>query len=149
MQQRFHLHNTIICNKERVFKVNKILCCIIAVLSILFFTQTVQAGVVKSSGVPRVVDGPQGEVVVTSVLDDTGVPANKYQDNSSAPVPTKPKVKATPKEPDVNDIEYKSSNLNPEETVPQPDNSYTKLIVIALLVLVVGLAIVFAMNKKK
>ena len=135
-------------HKTSLYFTKKMLCC--CLLFIFFcFASAAQAGVVKSKGVPRVVDGPQGEVVVTSVLDDAGTPVNKYEGSSYEPAHAPTKATATPKEPDVNDIEYKSSNLNPEDTVQQPKNSYSTLIIIALLVLVVGLAIVFALNKKK
>ncbi|MBQ7567667.1 hypothetical protein IJT17_02565 [bacterium] len=105
----------------------------------------------KSTGVKRVVDGPQGEVVVTGVLDDQGVPVSttpEAQDMSSS-APTAPTPEAAPQEPDVSQIEYHDTpQIAQEDTVKKEDNGMLKLIAVGLLVLLLGLSAVFFINKR-
>lgn len=128
----------------------KIMLCFL--VSFILSIGTVYAGVVKSGGVPRVVDGPQGEVVVESVLDDgqKAAPAADLSQSAAHHEPAKPA--ATPKEPEenVNTIEYHDSDITPEDTVtPAKDNGTFKLIAIGAIVLLLGLIIVFIANKRK
>ena len=127
----------------------KIILCLL--VSFLLSISAVYAGVVKSAGVPRVVDGPQGEVVVESVLDDGSMtaPAEELKQGAARQQSSKPAAK--PQEPNnINTIEYHDSDIAPEETVTQPkDNGTFKLIVIGAIVLLLGLLIVFITNKRK
>lgn len=120
-------------------------------LLIVFLSCSAYAGAVKSKGVPRVVDGPQGEVIVTSVLDDQGVKVNDYKtgpDNNMPAASTKtPKPKKS--EPNVNNIEYKDSPINPEDVVEKQSNFGISPLVIGIIVLLIGLGVFFILKKKR
>ena len=131
-------------------RLRKILLCFL--VSFVLSISAVYAGVVKSAGVPRVVDGPQGEVVVDSVLDDAdkGKPNYNLDENASSLNQNKPKEKPNEPEENVNSIEYHDSDIVPEDTVtPEKNNDTFKLIAIGAIVLLLGLIIVFIANKRK
>lgn len=135
-------------------KAHTFILCIVA-LSILLLaaSRDLQAGVVTGEGIPRVVDGPQGEVVVTSVAnpDQNVVQPDNPEYSSTIPSSGNTPKAATPEpEENVNSIEYHDTALNPEDTEPQQTgNDNTKLIMIGVAILVVGLLLVLFFNKRK
>lgn len=126
-----------------------ILGCIALIL--VFCTAMASAGVVKSKGVKRIVDGPQGEVVVDSVLDNTGVPiveaSPEYYGHTEAAA-QKPKREKKPAIDSNNDVQYQEPVVNPEDYEKKSDNSLLKLIVIGVLILGIGGGVVLYLNKR-
>lgn len=120
-------------------------------LIMVFCTALASAGVVKSKGVKRIVDGPQGEVVVDSVLDNTGVPLVEASPEAYGHDATPAKAREPQKKPSIagnNDVQYQEPVVNPEDYEKKTDNSMLKLIIVGVLILGLGGGVVLYINKR-
>ena len=125
----------------------------VAMLALLLLTSLAQAGVVKSKGVHRIVDGPHGEVEVTSVLDDGSGHVEERQHHTASasseritPDNDKPKAEKI----DYSAIEYHDEPIAEEEQV-QPEQKSSPLgpIIMGVVILLVGFGVIFFMNKRQ
>ncbi len=121
----------------------------LAIALLMALTLGVNAAVVKSKGVPRIVDGPHGEEIHTTVLDTPGTKVNSSSHRDRQNKAQQEQDVATPTEVDVSTIEYHDEPILPENTAPKnEDNSLIKLIVVAVTLLLVGLGVIFALKKR-
>ncbi len=141
---------------SRLFAVTKLIRCktgfklaSFALALLMALTLGVNAAVVKSKGVPRIVDGPHGEEIRTSVLDTSGTKTETTSHRDTHRQAKQEPDVATPTEVDVNTIEYHDEPILPEQTAPKnEDNGLFKLIAVAVTVLLVGIGVIMMLKKR-
>lgn len=119
-----------------------IVCLIVA----LWTTLPLRAAIVEAEDVPRYVDTPTGTVIVKGIPDPPAITENFQPEMPAAPrasSQSEPKRKVSQELPDAPDFDAK---VEKEQTKPRDNRAF---LILGILIILIGLALVFYIAKKR